>query len=189
MYPMISSLDEVRKAKIILDEVKEELDKKGAAYDKDIKVGIMVEVPSAFMLANEFAKEVDFFSVGTNDLTQYLLAVDRGNELISGMYQQLHPAVIRALNWIIEKAHNNKIKVSICGELGSMMLATPLLIGMGIDEISVNPSVFPEIKQIVRGIYYRDAKKLVEKVLTFSTEEEIYREVENYYEKHIISEK
>jgi phosphoenolpyruvate-protein phosphotransferase (PTS system enzyme I) len=165
------------------------LDKKGATYDKDIKVGIMVEVPSAFMLANEFAKEVDFFSVGTNDLTQYLLAVDRGNELISGMYQQLHPAVIRALNWIIEKAHNNKIKVSICGELGSMMLATPLLIGMGIDEISVNPSVFPEIKQIVRGIYYRDAKKLVEKVLTFSTEEEIYREVENYYEQHIISEK
>jgi phosphoenolpyruvate-protein phosphotransferase (PTS system enzyme I) len=189
MYPMISSLDEVRKAKIFLDEVKEELDRKGSSYDKDIQVGIMVEVPSAFMLADEFAKEVDFFSVGTNDLTQYLLAVDRGNELISGMYQQLHPAVLRALKWIIEKGHNNKIKVSICGELGSMMLATPLLIGMGIDEISVNPAVFPEIKQIVRGIYYRDAKKLVDKVISYSTEAEIYREVENFYEQNNISEK
>lgn len=189
MYPMISSLDEVRKAKIILDEVKADLDKKGAFYDKDIQVGIMVEVPSAFMLADEFAKEVDFFSVGTNDLTQYLLAVDRGNELISGMYQQLHPAVIRALKWIIEKAHNNKIKVSICGELGSMILAIPILVGMGIDEISVNPSVFPEIKQTVRGIKYSDSKKLVEKVLTLSTEEEIYREVESFYYQIIIPEK
>lgn len=189
MYPMISSLEEVRKAKIILNEVKTELDKKGAHYNKDIKVGIMVEVPSAFMLADEFAKEVDFFSVGTNDLTQYLLAVDRGNELISGMYQQLHPAVIRALRWTIEKAHNNKIKVSICGELGSMILAIPILVGMGIDEISVNPSVFPEIKQTVRGIKFSDAKKLVDKVITFSTEQEIFREVEKFHEQNIIIDK
>lgn len=188
MYPMISSLDEVRKAKKILNEVKAELDKKGAHYDKDIQVGIMVEVPSAFMLADEFAKETDFFSIGTNDLTQYLLAVDRGNELISGMYQQLHPAVIRALRWIIEKAHKNKIKVSICGELGSMMLAIPILVGMGIDEISVYPSVFPEIKQIVRGINYKDAKELAEKVVLLSTENEICKEVESFYEKIVISE-
>lgn len=188
MYPMISSLDEVRKAKKILNEVKAELDKKGAHYDKDIQVGIMVEVPSAFMLADEFAKEADFFSIGTNDLTQYLLAVDRGNELISGMYQQLHPAVIRALRWIIEKAHKNKIKVSICGELGSMMLAIPILVGMGIDEISVYPSVFPEIKQIVRGINYKDAKELAEKVVLLSTENEICKEVESFYEKIVISE-
>lgn len=188
MYPMISSLDEVRKAKRILESVKAELDKKGVVYDKDIMVGIMVEVPSAFMLANEFAREADFFSVGTNDLTQYLLAVDRGNELISGMYQQLHPAVIRALKWVIDKAHDNKIKVSICGELGSMMLAIPILVGMGIDEISVNPSVFPEIKQIVRGIKYSDAKELTEKVLKLSTEAEIVNEAENFYEKIVISE-
>jgi phosphoenolpyruvate-protein phosphotransferase (PTS system enzyme I) len=186
MYPMISSLDEVRKAKTILEEVKAELDKKGAFYDKDIKVGIMVEVPSVFMLADEFAKEVDFFSVGTNDLTQYLLAVDRGNELISGMYQQLHPAVIRALKWIIEKAHNNNIKVSICGELGSMILAIPILVGMGIDEISVNPSVFPEIKQIVRGISFKDAKRLTERIISLPTENEIYKEVENFYEQFTI---
>lgn len=188
MYPMISSLDEVRKAKRILNEVKAELKNRRADFDRDIKVGIMIEVPSAFMLADEFAKEVDFFSVGTNDLTQYLLAVDRGNELISGMYQQLHPAVIRALNWTIEKAHNNKIKTSICGELGSMLLAIPVLVGMGIDEISVNPSVFPEIKQIVRGINYSDAKALVEKILTLSTEAEIFREVGSFYEKNVISE-
>lgn len=188
MYPMISSLDEVRKAKRILSEVKTELKNRGADFDKDIKVGIMVEVPSAFMLADEFAKEVDFFSVGTNDLTQYLLAVDRGNELISGMYQQLHPAVLRALNWTIEKAHSNKIKVSICGELGSMLLAIPILVGMGIDEISVNPSVFPEIKQIVRGIHYSEARALVEKILILSTEAEIFREAENFYEKNIINE-
>lgn len=189
MYPMISSLDEVRKAKTILLQVKEELDKKGMIYDKDIKVGIMVEVPSAFMLADEFAKEVDFFSIGTNDLTQYLLAVDRGNELISGMYQQFHPAVIRALKWIIEKAHNNKIKVSICGELGSIVYAIPVLIGMDIDEISVNPSVFPEIKKTVRNTRYVDAKKLVEKVISYSTEKDIYREVENFYEQNITIEK
>lgn len=188
MYPMISSLDEVRKAKKILNEVKSELDNRGALYDKSIKVGIMVEVPSAFILADEFAKEVDFFSVGTNDLTQYLLAVDRGNELISGMYQQLHPSVLRALKWTIDKAHNNNIKVSICGELGSMLLAIPILVGMGIDEISVNPSVFPEIKQIVRGINYKDAKVLAEKVLTLSTEAEICGAVEVFYDKFIINE-
>jgi phosphoenolpyruvate-protein phosphotransferase (PTS system enzyme I) len=188
MYPMISSLEEVRKAKTILEEVKADLDKKGAFYDKDIQIGIMVEVPSVFMLADEFAKEVDFFSIGTNDLTQYLLAVDRGNELISGMYQQLHPAVIRSLKWIIDKAHNNKIKVSICGEMGSMMLAIPILVGMGIDEISVNPSVFPEIKQTVRGIRFDDAKKLVERVIALSTEQEIYKEVENFYEQTVITE-
>lgn len=188
MYPMISSLEEVRKAKIILEEVKADLDKKGAFYDKDIRIGIMVEVPSVFILADEFSKEVDFFSVGTNDLTQYLLAVDRGNELISGMYQQLHPAVIRALKWIIDKAHNNKVKVSICGELGSMMLAIPILVGMGIDEISTNPSVFPEVKQLIRGIDFKDAKKLAERVITFSTEAEIYKEVENFYEQIVITE-
>ena len=188
MYPMISSLDEVRKAKKILNEVKSELDNRGALYDKSIKVGIMVEVPSAFILADEFAKEVDFFSVGTNDLTQYLLAVDRGNELISGMYQQLHPSVLRALKWTIDKAHNNNIKVSICGELGSMLLAIPILVGMGIDEISVNPSVFPEIKQIVRGINYKDAKVLAEKVLTLSTEAEICGAVEVFYDKFTINE-
>jgi phosphotransferase system enzyme I (PtsI) len=189
MYPMISSLDEVRKAKTILDEVKADLDKKGAFYDKEIQVGIMVEVPSVFMLADEFAKEADFFSIGTNDLTQYLLAVDRGNELISGLYRQLHPAVIRALKWITEKAHKNKIKVSICGELGSMILAIPILVGMGIDEISVNPSVFPEIKQTVRGIKYSDSKKLVEKVISYSTEIEICREIENFYDQITILEK
>lgn len=188
MYPMISSLDEVWKAKKIMEEVKTELDAKGAVYDKDIKVGIMIEVPSAFMLADEFAKEVDFFSIGTNDLTQYLLAVDRGNELISGLYRQLHPAVIRALKWIIDKAHNNNIKVSICGELGSMMLATPILIGMDIDEISVIPSVLPEIKQTIRGIKYSDAKQLVEKVISLPTEAEIYNEIEKFYEQIIIIE-
>ena len=140
------------------------------------------------MLADEFAKEVDFFSVGTNDLTQYLLAVDRGNELISGMYQQLHPAVIRALKWTIDKAHSHNIPVSICGELGSMMLAIPILVGMGIDEISVNPSVFPEIKQIVRGINYKDAKVLADKAVTLITESEICSEVEAFYEKVVISE-
>lgn len=186
MFPMISSLDEMRKAKKIVEEVKTDLEKRGAFYDKDIKIGIMVEVPSAFMLADEFAKEADFFSIGTNDLTQYLLAVDRGNELISDMFQQLHPAVIRALKWIIDKAHNNNIKVSICGELGSMMLAIPVLVGMGIDEISVNPSVFPEIKQTVRGIKFEDTKILVEKVMKLSTEEEICREIEDFYEQYTI---
>ncbi|MDD5361312.1 MAG: phosphoenolpyruvate--protein phosphotransferase [Ignavibacteria bacterium] len=185
MLPMISSVDEVRRSRVILEEVKKDLDSAGIYYDKKIPLGIMLEVPSAFVLSEELASEADFFSIGTNDLIQYLLAVDRGNELISGMFQQFHPAVIRALKKIVDSGHKHGIKVSLCGEMASVPLAVPVLIGLEIDELSVLPSVIPEIKQIVRAMKSSEAKALVGRLLKMPTEEEIKNEVEKFFETKI----
>lgn len=185
MFPMISSVNEVRKAKEILEEVKTDLDNKRVKYDKDIKIGIMIEVPSAYFLADELAKEVDFFSIGTNDLIQYLLAVDRGNEYISNLFLEFHPAVIRAIKQIADSAHRNNIKISVCGEMASDPMATAVLIGLGIDELSVSPNIFPEIKQIIRKLNYEDAKKFCEEILHLSTENEVKVRIEEFYEEFV----
>lgn len=185
MLPMISSVDEVRQAKTILNEVKAGLDREGITYDKKIPLGIMLEVPSAFVLAEELADEADFFSIGTNDLIQYILAVDRGNELISGMFQQFHPAVIRALKKIVEGGHSKGIKVSLCGEMASVPLAVPVLVGLEIDELSVLPSVFSEVKQTIRAIRVADARAMVNRILKMPTESEVRREVERFFEMKI----
>lgn len=183
LFPMITSLDEIKQAKQVLKEAKAELLKEKINFDKNIKIGIMIEVPSAVILADAFAKEVDFFSIGTNDLIQYLLAVDRGNELIAKLYQEFHPAVIRAIDKVVRIAHKNKIPVSVCGEMASYKLASIVLIGMGVDELSVTPSEFTEIKNIIRSIHYKDAKGLVEKILELDTEEEIRDKVTKFYKK------
>jgi phosphotransferase system enzyme I (PtsI) len=185
MFPMISSIDEVRKAKEILEEVKDDLDEKGILYDQNIQVGIMIEVPSTYFIADELAKEVDFFSIGTNDLIQYLLAVDRGNELIADMFQQYHPAVIKTIKKIIDTGHRNNIPVSICGEMASNPAAAVLLIGLGADELSVVPSVFPEIKSIIRCLSFSNIKELADKLLTYSTETEIREELTAFYEENV----
>lgn len=185
MLPMISSLDEVRKSKEILNEVKHGLDLEGLKYDKNIELGIMIEVPSACMLADELAKEVSFFSIGTNDLVQYLLAVDRGNEMITNMFQEFHPAVIRALKKIADSAHKNNIKVSICGEMASVPVATSVLLGLGIDELSIIPSMLPEIKQIIRVVKMSEVRALVDTILQYSTEDEVKNEVIQFYEEKI----
>jgi phosphotransferase system enzyme I (PtsI) len=137
------------------------------------------------MLADELAKEVDFFSIGTNDLIQYLLAVDRGNEMISDMFQEFHPAVIRTLKKIIDSAHKNNIMVSICGEMASLPAATSVLIGLGFDELSVTPSKLLEIKQIIRAIKMSEVKALADSLLQYSSEEKIRNEVVQFYEKKI----
>jgi len=185
MLPMIGSVDEVRRTKVIIKEVKKELDEKGVFYDKNIQLGIMLEVPSAFILADELAKESDFFSIGTNDLIQYILAVDRGNGFISDLYQQFHPAVIRALHKIVESGHKNKIKVSICGEMASVPLAVPLLIGLGLDELSVIPSMFSEIKQTVRATKYSEAKLLVDELLLLPTESQVKNKITDFFNAKI----
>ncbi len=185
MFPMISSVMEVRKAKKILNEVKEDLSIKKIPFNKSIEIGIMIEVPAAYFLADELAKEVDFFSIGTNDLIQYLLAVDRGNEYISNLYQEFHPAVLRAIKSITDSAHRNNIKISVCGEMASDPLATAVLVGFGIDELSVVPSIFPEIKQIIRKISYKESEKLCEEILILSTEKEIRKKVEKFYKDKI----
>lgn len=186
LLPMISSLTEVIKTKEILKEVMANLDERNINYDKKIEVGIMIEVPSAYFIADELAKEVDFFSIGTNDLIQYILAVDRGNEYISGLYQEFHPAVIRAIKSIAEAAHNNNIKISVCGEMASDPLATAVLIGLGIDELSVSPSVFSQIKQNIRKLYYKDAKILCDEIIKLTKESDIRTKVVKFYDDKIM---
>ena len=185
MFPMISSIDEVRKAKAILEEVKKGLDDEGIVYDKNIQVGIMIEVPSTYFIADELAKEVDFFSIGTNDLIQYLLAVDRGNELIADLFQQFHPAVIKTIKKVIDTAHRNEIPVSICGEMASNPMAAVLLIGLGADELSVVPSIFPEIKSIIRCLSFSAVKEMADNLLSFSTESEIREKLTSFYEENV----
>lgn len=185
LFPMIYSVDEVRMAKEILEEVKISLTKKGKIYDPHIKIGIMIEVPSAVFLADELAKEVDFFSIGTNDLIQYILAVDRGNERISDRYQEFHPAVLRAVYNVIQVAHKNKIPVSVCGEMASYKLASIVLIGFGADELSVTPSEFTEIKSIIRSINFKELKKFSITLLDMTTETEIKKAVNNFFENLI----
>jgi len=185
MLPMIGSVDEVRETKVLLKEVKKGLDEKGIYYDKNIQLGIMIEVPSAFVLAEDLSKEVDFFSIGTNDLIQYILAVDRGNNFISDLYQQFHPAVLRALHKIVEGGHKNKIKVSMCGEMASVPFAIPLLIGLGLDELSVIPSMFTEIKQIVRATKYSEAKQFAEETIMLPTEGQVRNKVTEFFNTKI----
>lgn len=185
MFPMISAIPEIKEARRILKEVKKELSEAKIPFDKNIPVGMMVEVPSAVLMAEEFAKEVDFFSIGTNDLVQYILAVDRGNELISGMFKEFHPAVLRAISKIVTAAHKNEIKVSVCGEMGSNPLASALLIGLGVDELSVTPNVFPKIKQIIRTVNFKEIKAFSKELLLLTTEQEIKMKLNLFYKERI----
>jgi phosphotransferase system enzyme I (PtsI) len=173
MYPMISGAEEVKKANQILEEVEEEFKKKGAPFNKDLEVGAMIEIPSAALTCESIAKEVDFFSIGTNDLIQYALAVDRVNENIAYLYQPLHPAVISLLKRIIDGAHKAGIWVGICGEMAGEPLFTPLLLGLGLDEFSMSPIVIPEVKKVIRSLTIKEAKELSRKALKLSTAQEI----------------
>lgn len=173
MYPMISSVVEVRKANVILNEVKEELDRKGVKYDKNIKVGIMVEIPSAAVTADLLAKEVDFFSIGTNDLCQYTLAVDRMNERIKDYYKPFNPAILRLIKNVIDASHKEGIFTAMCGEMAGDPLTTVILLGLGLDEFSMSASSIPNIKNIIRNVSYEKAKEFTEMVLNMSTPDEI----------------
>lgn len=173
MIPMVSSIAEIRKFKKIVAECKEELKVQGYEFDNHIPLGIMIEVPSAAVLAREFAEEVTFISIGTNDLIQYLLAVDRGNEIVSPLYQEFHPAVIKTLDHIIKHSKLAKARVHMCGEMAADTVATSLLVGLGLDAFSVSPSVIPRLKKIIRSISYEDAKKLAAECLEMKTEFDI----------------
>ena len=152
MFPMISGIAELRTAKRILDECRAELRKENAPFDEKMEVGIMIEVPSAAIIADLLAKEVDFFSLGTNDLVQYTIAADRGNEHIAHLYEPTHPAVLRLIKMTVSAAHSADIWVGVCGEMGGDITLTPLLIGLGIDEISCGSAVLPRVKRAVRSL-------------------------------------
>ncbi len=173
MFPMVSHLKEVRKAKEFLQIAKSQLAERKTPFDIDIRVGVMIEVPAAAVIAEDLAREVNFLSIGTNDLIQYLLDVDRGNEIVSGLFQEFHPAVVRFLRRIIERGKGKEVWVGMCGEMAGDPLATMLLLGLGLDEFSVVPHMLPEIKKIIRSVHYSEAKHLAERVLKMDTEEEI----------------
>jgi phosphotransferase system enzyme I (PtsI) len=173
MYPMISGIEELKQANKILSEAKEELRNKGVSFDEDIKVGAMIEIPSAAMTADILAKEADFFSIGTNDLIQYSLAVDRANEKVAYLYEPAHPAVLRMIKNIIDAAHNEKIKVGMCGEMSGEPSFVLLLLGLGLDEFSMPPQVIPEIKYIIRTVTLKQAQEIAQKALSFSTGKEV----------------
>jgi len=174
MFPMVSALEELRQVKKIIAECKAELDAEGKPYDDEIEVGIMVEVPSVAVMADQFAREVDFFSIGTNDLIQYTLAVDRGNSSISELYQPFHPAVLRLLATIVEAGHSAGIWVGLCGEMGANPLAVPFLVGLGIDELSVAPVNVPVVKATLRATSFRQAAELAKELVNLPTAEAIH---------------
>ncbi|AWI10477.1 phosphoenolpyruvate--protein phosphotransferase [Ereboglobus luteus] len=161
MYPMISGTGELDDANKLLDECRAELREKGVAFDEKMPVGTMIEVPSAATTADILAPKADFFSIGTNDLIQYLLAIDRSNERIAHLYKPAHPSVLRMLSYVVEQAHKAKIKVSVCGEMAGDPLYVPLLLGIGVDELSMASSLIPAVKYLVRAMKMSDAKKLV----------------------------
>lgn len=174
MFPMISGVSELRQAKGILAECMKELDEKGQAYDKNIRVGVMIEIPSAAVTSDIIAKEVDFFSIGTNDLCQYTLAVDRMNQEVSYLYNPLHPAILRLVKTVIDASHAREgLFTGMCGEMAGDPLATLILLGLGMDEFSMSASSIPQVKKIIRSVSYEDAKAIAEKALNLETGEEV----------------
>jgi len=173
MFPMIISVEETRKLKAILETLKSELTDEGVAYDKDIEIGVMIETPAAAAIAHHLIKEVDFFSIGTNDLTQYTLAVDRGNELISDLYNPLAPSVLTLIKTVIDASHAAGKWTGMCGELAGDERATLLLLGMGLDEFSMSAISIPTVKKIIRSTNFSEVKALADKALSMATAAEI----------------
>lgn len=169
MFPMVATLDEVRRAKGLLKTAESEVRAAGHAVSEHIQVGIMVEIPAAAVLADLFAKEVDFFSIGTNDLTQYTMAADRGNEKLSRLSDACYPAVLRLIQGVVKAAHANGIWVGLCGELGGDPDAVPVLLGLGIDELSMAPSSIPRAKKIIREWSTADARQVAEYVMSLDS--------------------
>jgi phosphoenolpyruvate-protein phosphotransferase (PTS system enzyme I) len=173
MFPMISGVVELRKALVILEEVRQELRDKDIPFNEKMKVGIMIEVPSAVIVAPELARMVDFFSIGTNDLTQYTLAVDRNNITVQELYQSLHPAILRSIAATVKAARDANIWVGLCGELAADPAATVLLLGLGLDELSLSPVMLPEIKFLVRSLSMKKCQEFTQKVLSMCDADEI----------------
>lgn len=176
MFPLVSTLLEFRHAKMILADVVEDLEEEGVAFRADIPVGMMVEVPSAALMADEFAREVDFFSIGTNDLIQYTLAVDRSNLAVANLYSSADPSIYRMIRMVVNAAEKQNIPVSVCGQMSSDPVYTPLLAGLGLRELSVTPHSLPEIKQVVRNMTLAQAQEVAAHVQTL----DVARDVESY---------
>jgi phosphotransferase system enzyme I (PtsI) len=174
MYPMISGLDELNQANALVDKCKAELRAEGKPFDDNLPIGVMIEIPSAVLIADSLAKKAKFFSIGSNDLIQYTLAADRTNEKVSHLYEPTHPAIVKLIKATVDASHKNGIWTGVCGEIGGDTVLVPLLIGLGVDELSAAPGVIPEVKYIIRKTKLEEAKALAEFALQCESPSEIY---------------
>ncbi len=181
MIPMISGYEEVIEAKKYLKEAADELTREGIPFDQDIKIGIMIEVPSAVIMADILADEVDFFSIGTNDLVQYLLAIDRGNRKVAHLYHPLHPAVMRMIKHVIDVGRKKKVRVFMCGEMAGDPFNMPILLGLGMKEFSMTPQAIPAVKEMVRQFNVKESKKFIHQILNLSSVEDIVALTQDTY--------
>ena len=185
MYPMVGCTDDLESANRLLEEAKDELRARGQAYDEHLRVGTMIEIPSAAIAADLLAPLCQFFSIGTNDLIQYLLAIDRGNNRIAHLYDPVHPAVLRTLKMVIDAAHRQRIKVSVCGEMAGDPIYVPLLVGLGVDELSMTPPLLPAVKFLIRAIKFSEAEKLASEALAQTDSKKTAQLVESFYQRHV----
>ena len=185
MYPMISGAEELDRANALLDEARAELKERQQAFDPQLRAGTMIEIPSAAIAGDLLAEKCDFFSIGTNDLIQYLLAIDRGNNRIAHLYDPAHPAVIRVLKQIVETGHAKKIKVSVCGEMAGDPLFVPLLLGLGVDELSMTPTLLPAVKFLIRAMKLSDAHQLAADALAQTDPKKTYALIEAFYNERM----
>jgi phosphoenolpyruvate-protein phosphotransferase (PTS system enzyme I) len=183
MFPMISGIQELNRALDILGEVKEDLRKSGTAFAEDVPVGIMIEVPSAALTSDILARKVDFFSIGTNDLIQYTIAVDRGNERVAYLYEPFHPGVIRLIKTVIDNAHAEGLSVAMCGEMAGDPVASVVLLGLGLDEFSMSAVGIPEVKQIIRSVSLAEAEELVGRIMDLRDTDDVDRAVREYMQQ------
>jgi phosphoenolpyruvate-protein phosphotransferase (PTS system enzyme I) len=173
MFPMISTVMELRQCRNLLREVQEDLEEDGIPFKPDLPVGTMIEVPSAALVADVLAKQVDFFSIGTNDLVQYTLAADRNNENVAGLYNPVDPAVLRLIRMVVEAAKREEVAVNVCGEMSGEPVYAPLLVGMGLRQLSATPRKIPEIKRVIRSLTVPDAERVAQEALRMETAREV----------------
>ncbi len=173
LLPMVTNVEEIRKAKAIIEEVKQELRQEGQSFDKNIQLGAMVEVPTAVLTADALLAECDFFSIGSNDLTQYTLAVDRNNQRVANLYDSLHPGVLKLIKWTVEAGDRAGKPVSICGEMGADLSALPILIGLGLTSFSISPPLLPTVRYLARALSARDCRQLAEQALSCSSAQDV----------------
>ena len=185
MYPMISGAEELDRANALLAEAKAELKQRGIPQDEKLSAGTMIEIPSAAIAGDVLAQRSSFFSIGTNDLIQYLLAIDRGNSRIAHLYDPTHPAVIRMIKLIVDTGHAQGLKVSVCGEMAGDALYAPLLLGLGVDELSMTPTLVPSVRYLVRAMKMADAKKLAADALKQTDAKKTYALVEAFYNERM----
>ena len=188
MYPMISGAEELAQANAVLDECKAELRLKGQPFDEGLEVGAMIEIPSAAATVDLLEKQCDFFSIGTNDLIQYLLAIDRGNDRIAHLYEPAHPAVLRTLKRIVDDAHGLGVPVGVCGEMGGDPVYAALLLGLGVDSLSMAPALLPAVKFLVRAMKMSDARELAAEVLGMTSPKEIYAKCALFHRSRVATE-